>query len=52
MEEIILAAIGAELRDLNETMLEIADHLEDIGDALNKNAPSSATNTEQGNETR
>jgi len=50
--ELVIAAIGAELRELNVTMKEMAGQLASISDALKENAPSGATNTEQGNVTR
>lgn len=48
--ESILASIGLELRELKETMQTISDTLKEINENM-KNAPSSATNTEQGNVT-
>lgn len=47
--ELVIAAIGAELRELNSIMQEIAEQLASINDVLRENAPSGATNTEQGN---
>lgn len=53
--ESIIAMIGAELRDLNETMREIAEHLGNIEDYIApqiESAPDSAATPSKGNETR
>lgn len=53
--ELIISAIGAELRELNETMREIAEHLRNIEDYIApqiENAPDSAATPSKGNETR
>ena len=46
--ESILASIGLELIELKETIQTISDTLKEINENM-QNAPSSATNTEQGN---
>lgn len=48
MEEII-NIIALQLNELKESMWKIESHLANISESL-KNAPSSATNTGQGNE--